>query len=653
MLQNYERLAGIKTIQKIKAKSSLQGQERTEAIERFRKAFGELSGPVVYNFPGWKTRYVYSRRRKAKKVQVEFIDPDANTWYCLKEIEADFQVKIERGDGGYIPGMIYEAKANVNLAEYSLGFKRAKRKGSPYVACNGTTSMEVKSATTANGTIATKKKPVIAEPREREASKRKMEDDIVSADMKKKNRKEKGTEDEKESLELHIGKASTVLDSVPDRNGKDMAEAPDARPDPGLRKARRSSRISSQNLSSLSGLSTSSSSSSSSAATAQEQERELAELRRTAAEHREQKRELAELRRTEAEHRERAAETQQKLTAALDRAARAERALEELRQEQDEDSVAYTFVADAPDVKWDDIGGLVETKRNLQEMIRLLLRHPKGQDRRGMQLSRSALFYGPPGCGKSLLAKAVARGCSRTWISVKGPELATMYRGESEANVRKCFEIARKAAPCVMFIDEFDSVGTARGSSDDGDRVIFQLLTDLESLGEHVIFIGATNSPEQLDKALLRPGRLDQLIYFPLPDLAARQGILEATLKQSSIAANVPISFLAKQTEGFSGADLAYFCKRAFQAARCDANVAKELKVAHEVMAGAEITRKHFEEAFAAARRSVDSRDLAKYDEFRRKFDPVYRNCFDGSIAMQWPDALGMGGSEDDDDLYA
>merc|ERR1712224_573669 len=199
-----------------------------------------------------------------------------------------------------------------------------------------------------------------------------------------------------------------------------------------------------------------------------------------------------------------------------------------------------------------------------------------------------------------------------------------------------------------------------------GDRIMNQLLTEIDGVGvkKNVFFVGATNRPELLDDALLRPGRLDQLIYIPLPDLPARQGILESTLKKSPIAPNVPLSFLSQKTEGFSGADLAEFCQRAAKAAIRDSIAAEELKAggddAMDDASGAEITRKHFEEAFAGARRSVANNDLAKYDQFRKKFDPFYKTgSGESGFVMQWPDepAIGGGGggaaADDDDDLYA
>jgi len=170
-----------------------------------------------------------------------------------------------------------------------------------------------------------------------------------------------------------------------------------------------------------------------------------------------------------------------------------------------------------------------------------------------MSPSKGVLFYGPPGCGKTLMAKAVANECSSNFVSVKGPELLTMWFGESEGNVREVFDKARAAAPCVLFFDELDSVGVARGSGHGdaggaGDRVLNQLLTEMDGAGakKNLFFIGATNRPEILDEALIRPGRLDQLIYIPLPDQVARVGIIKAVLRKSPVANNVSLEFLAQ-----------------------------------------------------------------------------------------------------------
>ncbi len=236
-----------------------------------------------------------------------------------------------------------------------------------------------------------------------------------------------------------------------------------------------------------------------------------------------------------------------------------------------------------------------------------------------MKPSKGVLFYGPPGCGKTLMAKAVANECSSNFISIKGPELLTMWFGESEANVREIFDKARGASPCVLFFDELDSIGTARGSSQGdaggaGDRVMNQLLTEMDGVGKksNVFFIGATNRPDILDEALIRPGRLDQLIYIPLPDLPARVNVFKAVLRKTPVAPNVNMEFLGTLTEGFSGADITELCQRATKAAIREAIEAEESRKAlmkdneDEMMEDMEdpvptIGRKHFEEAIASA----------------------------------------------------
>merc|ERR1712227_756131 len=257
---------------------------------------------------------------------------------------------------------------------------------------------------------------------------------------------------------------------------------------------------------------------------------------------------------------------------------------------QSNPSALRETVVEVPNVSWDDIGGLQDTKRELQELVQYPVEHPEKFLKFGMNPSKGVLFYGPPGCGKTLLAKAIANECQANFISIKGPELLTMWFGESEANVREVFDKARSAAPCVLFFDELDSIGTARGSGGGdaggaGDRVMNQLLTEIDGVGakKNVFFVGATNRPELLDDALLRPGRLDQLIYIPLPDKPARQGILESTLKKSPIAPNVSLAFMAELTDGFSGADLTELCQRAAKAAIRDAIAADELKTGDDM----------------------------------------------------------------------
>ena len=336
-------------------------------------------------------------------------------------------------------------------------------------------------------------------------------------------------------------------------------------------------------------------------------------------------------------------------------------------------------VVEIPDVTWDDIGGLEDVKKNLQEMILYPIEHPDKFHKFGMSPSKGVLFYGPPGCGKTLLAKAVAHECSSNFISIKGPELLTMWFGESEANVREVFDKARGAAPCVLFFDELDSVGIARGSSQGdaggaGDRVLNQLLTEMDGVGskKNLFFIGATNRPDILDEALIRPGRLDQLIYIPLPDKPSRVSVIKAVLRKSPIAPNINFEFLGELTEGFTGADITELCQRATKAAIRESIEAEEQRKAlmkenpdgDQAMAEAMedpvpvITRKHFEEALAAARKSVTSYDLDKFEQFRRKYDPAYAAKVAGAttVKINWPEddrSQFQQNAADDDDLYS
>jgi len=246
------------------------------------------------------------------------------------------------------------------------------------------------------------------------------------------------------------------------------------------------------------------------------------------------------------------------------------------------------------------------------------------------------LFYGPPGCGKTLLAKAIANECSANFISIKGPELLTMWFGESEANVRELFEKARGAAPCVLFFDELDSIARARGSSSGdaggaGDRVINQILTEMDGMGskKSVFIIGATNRPDIIDPAVLRPGRLDQLIYIPLPDEGSRFNILKSCLRKSPLSPDIDLSFIAKMTPGYSGADLTEICQRSAKLAIRE-SIEREIEAEKEREAAGddaaamdtetdpvpEITKFHFEEAMKFARRSVNDADIRKYEMF-------------------------------------
>eukprot|EP01025_Chloroclados_australasicus_P022377 TRINITY_DN230_c2_g1_i1.p1 TRINITY_DN230_c2_g1~~TRINITY_DN230_c2_g1_i1.p1 ORF type:complete len:805 (-),score=122.23 TRINITY_DN230_c2_g1_i1:276-2690(-) len=331
-------------------------------------------------------------------------------------------------------------------------------------------------------------------------------------------------------------------------------------------------------------------------------------------------------------------------------------------------------VVEVPNVSWEDIGGLTNVKRELQELIQYPVEHPEKFEKFGMQPSKGILFYGPPGCGKTLLAKAIANECQANFISVKGPELLTMWFGESEANVREIFDKARQSAPCVLFFDELDSIATQRGSSvgDAGgaaDRVLNQLLTEMDGMNSKktVFIIGATNRPDIIDPALLRPGRLDQLIYIPLPDDDSRRNIFKAVLRKSPVAPDVDIDVLVKYSNGFSGADITEICQRACKYAIRE-NIEKDIERARmrgpdamedddEVDLVPCITRAHFEEAMKYARRSVSDADIRRYQAFAqtlqqsRGFGSDFR-FGSAQPATPAPGAASANAQEDDDDLY-
>ncbi|KAK4528764.1 hypothetical protein GAYE_SCF64G6710 [Galdieria yellowstonensis] len=321
-----------------------------------------------------------------------------------------------------------------------------------------------------------------------------------------------------------------------------------------------------------------------------------------------------------------------------------------------------------PNVTWEDIGGLEEVKVELQETVQYPVEHPEKFEKFGMQPSKGVLFYGPPGCGKTLLAKAIANECQANFISIKGPELLTMWFGESEHNVREVFDKARQAAPCILFFDELDSIARSRGSSAGdaggaGDRVINQILTEIDGVGERksVFVIGATNRPDILDPAITRPGRLDQLIYIPLPDHKSRVQIFKAALRKSPVSPDVDFEALAAATAGFSGADITEICQRACKLAIRE-SIQKEIELQkqrevnpdsmeEEVDPVPMLTRKHFEESMKFARRSVTDADVRRYEMYAQNIQAT--RGFGGGFKFSDTPSSNNQGNTGDEDLYS
>ncbi|OLB47004.1 MAG: AAA family ATPase [Crenarchaeota archaeon 13_1_20CM_2_53_14] len=224
---------------------------------------------------------------------------------------------------------------------------------------------------------------------------------------------------------------------------------------------------------------------------------------------------------------------------------------------------------EVPSVTWADVGGLTDVKQELQEAVEWPLKKPEAFTRVGIRPPKGILLFGPPGCGKTMLARAVATESEANFISIKGPELFSKWVGESEKAIREVFRKGRTAAPSIVFFDELDSVvprrGMGFGDSGVSERVISQLLTELDGIESlvNVVVIGATNRPDIIDPAVLRPGRFDRLIYVPAPDHLTRLNILKIHTRNMPLARDVDLEQISSQAAGYSGADLEAVCREA------------------------------------------------------------------------------------------
>lgn len=275
-------------------------------------------------------------------------------------------------------------------------------------------------------------------------------------------------------------------------------------------------------------------------------------------------------------------------------------------------SALREIAIDVPRVLWNDIGGQHMIKQQLKEAVEWPLKHPEAFIRMGIRPPKGVLLYGPPGCSKTLTAKALATESSMNFIAIKGPELFSKWVGESEKAVQSIFRKARAAAPTVVFFDEIDAIASQRGGGDGGgsqvaDRVLSQLLTELDGIEplKQVLVVAATNRPDLIDSALMRPGRIDRVLYVGPPDLQARQEILSIHCRKIPLDADVNLQEIAIATAQFSGAELYSLCREAAMAAIEESKTAEAVSI------------RHFLRALKMIQPQIDASMLAFFENFR------------------------------------
>lgn len=269
-------------------------------------------------------------------------------------------------------------------------------------------------------------------------------------------------------------------------------------------------------------------------------------------------------------------------------------------------SALREVLVEKPNVKWEDVGGLERVKAQLSEAIEAPLKHPEVFEEMGIRAPKGVLLFGPPGTGKTLLAKAVATESEANFISIRGPEIFNKYVGESEKAVREIFKKARQTAPCILFFDEIDAIMGSRNQRDDtgvSKRIVNQFLAELDGMQslQNVLVIGATNRADILDPAVLRPGRIDAVLFVPPPDLPAREQILRVHTKDMPLADDVDLGILAEKTEGYSGADIEGLTREAAMAAVRDDWKPKP------------VTMEHFKQAMKEVRPTITAEDAKRF----------------------------------------
>src|SRR5688572_17734197 len=294
-----------------------------------------------------------------------------------------------------------------------------------------------------------------------------------------------------------------------------------------------------------------------------------------------------------------------------------------------------------PTVRWDDVGGVDEARERLREGVELPLKHPAAFRRLGIRPAKGFLLYGPPGTGKTLLAKATAREAEANFIATKSSDLLSKWYGESEQQIARLFARARQVAPTVIFIDELDSLVPARGGGlgepQVTERVVNTILAEMDGLEElqSVVVIGATNRPNLIDPALLRPGRFDELIYVPVPDAAGRRHILGIHTKGMPTAADVDLDALAARTERFTGADLEDLVRRAGLLALRDSIESKDVNMAL------------FDRALKETRASVTAEMERDYEQIQAHLKQDAMSAGSGGIGFIQPGMLTPRGDKE------
>ena len=293
-----------------------------------------------------------------------------------------------------------------------------------------------------------------------------------------------------------------------------------------------------------------------------------------------------------------------------------------------EPSAMREVFVEVPDIKWEDIGGLSTIKQELQEAVEWPLKYLGVFTYADATPPKGILLYGPPGTGKTLMAKAAANESEANFISIKGPELLSKWVGESEKGVREIFRKARQAAPCIIFFDELDAIAPTRGDHGDShvtERVISQFLTEMDGLEilTNVVVIGATNRPDIIDPALLRPGRFDRILYVPPPDRESRVQIIKIHTKKKPLAEDVNIEELADKTDGYTGADIASLSSAAVMLALRE-HITKypDSKEAEKQTKDLKINMKHFEDAMKKIR-PLSKQEVDMYKNAAHKFGKV------------------------------